>query len=79
MANQHMAAKKLNLIEICSVQGEFKANVIKSRLESDGIPVLLKYESLGIILGITVDGLGQVRVMVPAHLAEEAKQIINTD
>jgi hypothetical protein len=74
-----MGKKKPNLIEICSVQGELKANIIKSRLESDGIPVLLKYESLGIILGVTVDGLGQVRIMVPAELAEEAKQIINID
>ena len=53
-----------------------EAHVIKGRLESEGIPVLLRYESAGLVYGITVDGLGQVKVMVPRHLAEEAKEIL---
>jgi len=53
-----------------------EAQVIKGRLESEGIPVLLSYESAGLVYGITVDGLGEVKVMVPKHLAEEAKEIL---
>jgi hypothetical protein len=53
-----------------------EAQIIKGRLESEGIPVLLSYESAGLIYGITVDGLGEVKVMVPQHLAEEAKEIL---
>ncbi|MFC1927526.1 putative signal transducing protein [Chloroflexota bacterium] len=53
-----------------------EAQIIKGRLESEGIPVLLRYESAGLIYGITVDGLGQVKVMVPKHLAEEASEIL---
>jgi hypothetical protein len=53
-----------------------EAHIIKGRLESEGIPVLLSYESAGLVYGITVDGLGQVRIMVPQHLAEEAKEIL---
>jgi hypothetical protein len=53
-----------------------EAQVIKGRLENEGIPVLLSYESAGVVYGITVDGLGEVKVMVPEHLAEEAKQIL---
>ena len=53
-----------------------EAQVIKGRLESEGIPVLLSYESAGLVYGITVDGLGQVKIMVPQHLAEEAKEIL---
>jgi hypothetical protein len=53
-----------------------EAHIIKGRLENEGIPVLLRYESAGLVYGITVDGLGQVKVMVPSHLAEEAKQIL---
>jgi len=53
-----------------------EAHIIKGRLESEGIPVLLRYESAGLVYGITVDGLGQVKVMVPRHLAEEAKEIL---
>jgi hypothetical protein len=53
-----------------------EAQIIKGRLESEGIPVLLSYESAGLIYGITIDGLGEVRIMVPQHLAEEAKEIL---
>lgn len=53
-----------------------EAQVIKGRLESEGIPVLLSYESAGLVYGITVDGLGEVKIMVPEHLAEEAKEIL---
>jgi len=74
-----MTDTKPELVEICSVQGELNASIIKSHLESEGIPVLLKYESLGPILGVTVNGLGQVKILVHAKLAEEAKQIINAE
>jgi hypothetical protein len=53
-----------------------EAEIIKGRLESEGIPVLLSYESAGLVYGITVDGLGQVKIMVPRDLAEEAKGIL---
>ena len=53
-----------------------EAHIIKGRLETEGIPVLLSYESAGLVYGITVDGLGQVKVMVPRHLAEDAKEIL---
>jgi hypothetical protein len=53
-----------------------EAQIIKGRLESEGIPVLLKYESAGLIYGLTVDGLGEVKIMVPRHLAEEAREIL---
>jgi len=53
-----------------------EAQIIKGRLESEGIPVLLSYESAGLVYGITVDGLGEVKVMVPKRLAEKAKEIV---
>jgi hypothetical protein len=74
-----MMDKKSDLVEIWSEQGELQANIIKSHLESEGIPVLLKYESLGPVLGVIANGLGQVRILVPSKLAKEAKQIINID
>jgi hypothetical protein len=66
--------KDLEVVHIA--QGELEANVIKSHLESEGIPVLLEYEAIGRIYGITVDGLGMIRVLVPKKYAEEAKRII---
>jgi len=49
---------------------------MKGRLKSEGIPVLLSYESAGLVYGLTVDGLGEVKIMVPNRLAEEAKEIL---
>jgi len=53
-----------------------EAQIIKGRLESEGIPVLLSYESAGLVYGITVDGLGEVKIMVPKRLEKEAKEIL---
>jgi len=71
-----MGSSRPDFVAICTVQGELAAHVIKSHLESEGIPVLLKWESVGRVYGLTVDGLGQVSILVPQELAEEAKHII---
>jgi len=55
---------------------QIEAQIIKGRLESDGIPTLLSYESIGLVYGLTVDGLGEVKVMVPESKAEEAKEAL---
>ena len=65
-----------DLAVICTVSGLLRAQVIKSKLEDAGIPVLLDYESVGPVIGITIDGLGQVRVLVPKARAEEAQALI---
>jgi putative signal transducing protein len=57
-------------------QGRLEAEAVKGRLETSGIPALLDYESLGQTLGITIDGLGEVRVMVPIDRAEDARLLL---
>jgi hypothetical protein len=69
-------AGKLGFVVLKIVQGELPANILKSHLEAEGIPVYLKYESAGIIYGITADGIGEVRIMVPKDFLEEARKII---
>ncbi|MBI4333656.1 MAG: DUF2007 domain-containing protein [Chloroflexi bacterium] len=71
-----MGSSKPEFTVISTVQGELTARVIKSHLESEGIPVVLSYESVGVAFGVTVDGLGQVRIMVPEEFAEQAREII---
>ncbi len=71
-----MKKKNTDLVVVSIVQGELAASVIKSHLESEGIPVLLKWEALGRIGGLTIDGLGQVKILVPQEFAEDAKAII---
>ena len=66
-----------NFVQIHIAQGELDAQIIKSHLESEGIPVLLRYESASRVFAVTVDGLGAVKVLVPQELAEKAKNIIN--
>jgi len=67
--------EEAQLVTVC-VARQLEAHVIKGRLESEGIPVLLSYESVGPVFGITVDGMGEVRVMVPEALEREARLIL---
>ena len=41
--------------------------VVRGALESAGIPVILSYESVGPVIGLTVDGIGRVEVRVPTE------------
>ena len=68
--------KRPGLTTVRVVQGLLRAEVYKSKLESAGIPVLLEYESIGPTLGIVIDGIGQVQVMVPDELADEARALL---
>jgi len=52
--------------------GWMEAQIVKGRLESAGIPALLKYEAIGKVYGLTVDGLGKVEILVPETLKEKA-------
>ncbi len=65
-----------DLEELMAVEGSMEADIIKSKLESYQIPVLLQYEAAGRIFGITMDGLGKVKIMVPKSFLEEARKIL---
>ena len=65
-----------DMTTVHTVQGLLKAQVIKAKLESANIPVLLHYESLGPVMGITVDGVGEVHIQVPTRYADRAKALI---
>ena len=64
------------LVEACREQGHMRANVIKSMLEAAGIPAILSYDAASLVFGLTVDGLGQVRVMVRPEDAEAAQALL---
>jgi hypothetical protein len=59
--------------------GQLEAYVVKGRLESEGIPVLLRYESVGPTIGLSVGGLGEVQVLVPAPMVEQARDILTEE
>ncbi len=66
--------------DLCLVyvsQGPLQAEVMKGKLEAAGIPVLLRYEAIGRILGLTVDGLGRVEVWAPRALEAAARDVLS--
>ena len=69
-------AQEPELVQVRSCQGWDLAQIYKSKLEAAEIPVLLKYESVGLVYGVTVDGLGEVRILVPVEYAEEAEALL---
>jgi hypothetical protein len=69
-----MKMKSLSVVR--TVQGLLKAHVLKTYLESHGIPAALDYESAGPAIGITIDGLGEVRVLVPSDRARRARRLL---
>lgn len=68
--------KPEKLVQVYKARGEAEALVIKGLLESSGIPCLLKSLAAPSIHVFTVDGLGEVKILVGESLAEEAKQLI---
>jgi hypothetical protein len=67
------------LVAVYVSQGMLSAQVVRGKLESAGIPVLLKYEAIGQIMGLTVDGLGRVEVQVPEEFAREAEELLQEE
>lgn len=67
-----------DLKEVYTASGEMEAQSIKSMLEAAGIPVELRLEAATRLYAVTVDGLGAVRIAVPADRCEEARTLIET-
>jgi len=66
----------VKLVEVYRAVGEAEAQIIKGLLESNGIPCLLKSNAAPSVHVFTVDGMGEVKVMVRESTAEEAKRLI---
>jgi len=57
--------------------GMANATIVAGRLETEGIPTRLKYEAVGAIYALTIDGLGEVKILVPADLKEKAREVLS--
>ena len=66
----------MKLVEVYRAVGEAEAQIIKGLLESNGIPCLLQSNAAPSVHVFTVDGMGEVKVMVRESTAEEAKRLI---
>ena len=63
--------KNERLVEVYRATGEIEAQVIRGLLESYGIPCLLRSNAAQSVHMFTVDGMGEVKVMVWESAAEE--------
>ena len=63
-------------IELIRVPGGINAESILAALHGRGIPARLRGEAVGAIYGLTLDGLGEMSILVPQEYAEEARSIL---
>jgi len=66
------------LVSVYTSNGPLAAEVVKGRLQSAGIPAILKYESVGRVYGLTLDGLGAVQVLVHREREQEARELLKS-
>jgi hypothetical protein len=56
-----------------------EAEIVKGRLESEGIPAFIRSEAVGGLYGLTAGNLAAAQVFVPAPLAEKALDLLTGD
>ena len=61
---------------VCTASGMTNAHIVLGRLKTEGIPAKLKYEAVGAIYAITIDGLGKVDILVPASDISKAREVL---
>ena len=72
-------SKSEKLVEVYKAASEMEAQVIKGLLESYGIPSFLKSHAAPSVHMFAVDGMGEVKVMVLASMADRARELITSD
>lgn len=70
--------KPTGLVTVYVTQGMLRAMVVRGALETAGIPVMLSYESVGPVIGLTINGIGRVEVRVPLEWEAEARDLLDT-
>jgi hypothetical protein len=66
----------LDLVELSKVWGPAEAEVIKTMLESYGIPFFMRGQVVQSLLPYTVDGMGEVKILVSKKDLAKAKNLI---
>ena len=65
--------------KLTEIYGRLEADMTKSYLEAEGVPVELFQEAVGHhAFPTTIDGLGRVQLFVPKEKFEEAKALLET-
>ena len=67
---------KDRLVKVYTAHGEMEAQVIKSLLQSCGIPSLMQGNAAMSMQPFVMDGMGEIKIMVTEAQADEARKII---
>jgi hypothetical protein len=71
--------KNNKMVEVYKAPNEMEAQVIKGLLESYGVPCFLKSNAAPSVHIFTMDGMGEVKIMVLDSMADKAKNLIKSD
>jgi len=63
-------------VELIRVPGGINAESILAALRGNGIPARARGEAVGAIYGLTLDGLGEVSILVPGDRLEQARTVL---
>ena len=63
-------------VVVWEAANRMEAQIIQGRLQSEGIPAIIRGEALGAIYGLTTGGLAAADVLVPGPLAERALALL---
>jgi len=63
-------------IELIRVPGGITAEVILAALRGNGIDARARGEIIGKVYGLTLDGLGEMSILVPESQLERAREIL---
>lgn len=65
-------------VVVWEAANRMEAQIVRGRLESEGIPAIIQGEAVGTIYGLTTGKLARTVVLAPAPLADKARQILET-
>ncbi len=68
-----------DLVVIKEIEGFLEGEILKAKLDSFEIPCMLKRETARRLFGLTLNGLGKVRLVVPSKFKDEALAILNEE
>ncbi len=66
-------------VEVWEASNRMEAEIVKGRLESEGIPAMITGEAAANVFGFATGELAKASVLVPAPLADRAIEILETD
>ena len=74
--SKQKVSEQMKMVEVYRAKGEAEAQVIKGLLASNGMNCLFKSNAAPSMHVFTVDGMGEIGIMVEESMAEEARKLI---